>query len=258
VEEVSESVKNNTFVFTQFNSEWIKTYVPIGIALVLSITALILDITILSKKPEQQLSNNSIPAVSPSQPALCPQSCTELINSAFTSFASTPSGVNATASSLTQPAPAKTITPTLSVFPTLIPTNTPVPTPSSTPTPIPTVKEFFIPLGAGFESSTDWKVINGIGAKIDLANYGQIDKINFEVTVRIPNGNQTVYVRLYNASTYQTVENSELTLSSGTPTLLISNTINLSAGSNSYQIQMKTQLGYQTHVDQARIRIVTK
>ena len=144
-----------------------------------------------------------------------------------------------------------------SVIPTLFPTLTS--TPSSTPTPVSAkiVKEFFVPFGAGSGSSSDWKVVDGMGAKIDPADYGSIKSVTFEATVRIPNGNQQVWVRLYNANTYQMVVGSELTLSSGTPTLLISQPISLASGDNLYQIQMKTQLQSLANVDMARLRIKT-
>lgn len=160
----------------------------------------------------------------------------------------------------------KTTALTSSAFPSssesasLTPTPTPSPTltPTPTETPLPTVKEFFIPLGSGFGNAADWTTITGVGAKIDIANYGQVEKVYFEATVRIPTGNQTVYVRLYNANTFQSIANSEISLSGGTVTILTSQPISLPSGNNLYQIQMKTQLQYLTYIDQARIRIQTK
>ncbi|MBI4096744.1 MAG: hypothetical protein HY425_03435 [Candidatus Levybacteria bacterium] len=148
--------------------------------------------------------------------------------------------------------PIPTITAVLSPTPTLIPTSTPAPTPT------PTLREYFIPLGQGSGSYADWTVIPGIGAKINTANYGEIEKVYFEATVRIPTGNQTVYVRLYNANNFQPISGSDLILSGGTTTLLTSQPITLSDGENLYQVQLKTQLQYLTYVDQARIRIVSR
>lgn len=139
----------------------------------------------------------------------------------------------------------------------LIPTSTITPTVSPTPILEKTVKEFFVPLGSGTGSSADWKTIDGIGAKIDPLDYGDIKQITFEVTVRIPTGNQIIWVRLYNASTYQSVVGSEMTLAGGTATLLISSPITLALGNNLYQIQMKTQLQYPANIDMARLRIKT-
>ena len=139
----------------------------------------------------------------------------------------------------------------------LKPTSTIIPTVSPTPVQINTVKEFFVPLGSGTGSSADWKSIDGIGAKIDPLDYGDIKQVTFEVSVRIPTGNQIIWVRLYNASTFQSVAGSEMTLAGGTATLLISSPITLALGNNLYQIQMKTQLQYPANVDMARLRIKT-
>lgn len=197
------------------------------------VNTIVLDIyTIINKKPKQEINNLQQYPI-PTQSLTCPQSCVDMFMSP-----------TVTSSSASTPTP--TLTPTPSATPTL------------TPTPVPAVKEFFIPLGSGFGNASDWTTITGIGATIDPTNYGQIDKAYFEVTARIPTGNQTVYIRLYNANTYQSVANSDVSLSGGTPTILVSQPISLTQGKNLYQIQMKTQLQYQTYIDQARIRIVTK
>lgn len=165
-------------------------------------------------------------------------------------------------------APSKVITPTPTREPVITPIPTlgitlspiiiPTPTPTSIPMPTSELREYFIPLGQGSGSFSDWTVVPGIGAKINIANYGKIEKAYFEVTVRIPTGNQTVYVRLYNANNFQSIANSDLTLSGGTSTLLTSQPITLTDGENLYQVQLKTQLQYSTYIDQARIRIVSR
>lgn len=140
---------------------------------------------------------------------------------------------------------------------TLTPTSTPIPTSSPTPTPAKTVREFFIPLGSGTGKTADWTVVDGIGAKIDPSDYGDIKQITFEVTAWIPTGNQQIWIRLYNANTYQSVAGSEVTLSGGAATLLTSSPITLPSGNNLYQVQMKTQLQANTNIDMARLRIKT-
>lgn len=169
----------------------------------------------------------------------CPQACIDQMNLNLIS-------PKATVSSATKPTATLTPTPSLT------------PTPTSTPAQAKSVKEFFVPLGVGSGSSGDWTVIDGIGAKIDSADYGDIKTVTFEVSARIPTGNQQIWIRLYNANTYQSVAGSEVTLSGGTPTLLISSPINLTSGNNLYQIQMKTQLKYLANIDMARIRIKTE
>ena len=219
---------------------WI--YVILGIFIV---NSLILDVSLLffPKTPPLQTTlpeNVNLPnAVQNS----CPQNCVDQMNLIFTSQK------KSATSSVIQPTVGLTPTPSVTPTPSITPTDSP------TPTQVKTVKEFFVPLGVGSGSSADWTVIDGIGAKIDPSDYGSIKQVTLEVTARIPTGNQQIWVRLYNANTYQSVSGSEVTLSGGTPSLLVSSPITLASGNNLYQIQMKTQLKYSSNIDMARLRI---
>lgn len=119
------------------------------------------------------------------------------------------------------------------------------------------VKEFFIPFGSGSGFENDWQDIEGLQAYIDNQNFEDIKKATFEASVRIPTGNQTAYVRLYNKTDKHPVWFSEVSVTGGTPVLLISEPITLDNGNKLYQVQMKTQLKFLTILDQARIHIIT-
>lgn len=143
------------------------------------------------------------------------------------------------------------------------PTPTPVP---PTPTPVPPtqipistslVKEFFVPFGTGSNASDDWQDLAGLKATINQANYGSIKTVVFEASVRIPTGNETAYVRLFNATDKHPVWFSDVSLDGGTPQLLISKPITLDSGNKTYQVQMKTSLKFQAFLDQARLHIIT-
>jgi len=170
----------------------------------------------------------------------CSQGCVDQIN---LTLKSQMASASSTTSPISSVSPAPTLTPTL--------------TPTPTPTPAKTVKEFFVPLGVGTGNSADWTAVEGIGAEIDPSDYGDIKQITLELTAQIPTGNQTIWIRLYNANTYQSVTGSEMTLSGGAITLLKSSPISLSSGNNLYQIQMKTQLQYPANINMARLRIKT-
>lgn len=213
---------------------WI--YITLGI---FAVNSLFLDIYLLFfQKPLQTqtvISKNA--DLSKTSQNFCPQNCVEKINLALSSQKTSASSA---------------IQPTADLSPTPSATSTPTPTQINS-----TVKEFFVPLGTGSGKAGDWTVIDGMGAKIDPSDYGNIKTVTFEVTARIPTGNQTIWIRLYNANTSQAVAGSEVTLSGGTVTLLTSSPIILTSGNNFYQIQMKTQLQYLTHIDMARLRIKT-
>lgn len=217
---------------------WI--YIALGI---FAINSLVLDLFLIFPKtlsPWTTVSENASLPISPQNS--CSKSCVEQINLALTS-----QKANA---SLPVKATGLTASPAS-------PTATPIPTSVPAPISAQAVKEFFVPLGSGTGNSADWTVVDGIGAKIDPLDYGDIKQVTFEVSARIPTGNQIIWIRLYNANTSQAVTGSEVTLSGGTPTLLISSPITLASGNNLYQIQIKTQLKYPANIDMARLRIKT-
>lgn len=119
------------------------------------------------------------------------------------------------------------------------------------------VKEFFIPFGSGSNSSDDWIDVYGLQAYVDSSQYPQIKSVAFEASVRIPTGNESAYVRLYNVTDKHPVWFSEVSLDGGTPKLLISKPITLDLGNKLYQVQMKTSLKFQAILDQARLHITT-
>ena len=138
-------------------------------------------------------------------------------------------------------------------------TSSPTPTvkPVSQAQAAPSVKEFFVPFGTGSNSSDDWQDVSGLKATIDTANYGSIKTVVFEASVRIPTGNETAYVRLFNATDKHPVWFSDVSLDGGTPQLLISKPVTLDSGNKTYQVQMKTSLKFQAFLDQARLHIIT-
>ena len=119
-------------------------------------------------------------------------------------------------------------------------------------------KESFIPLGSGSTSSRDWEFIYGAQATIDSEKYGSIKDTVFEATVQVPNGNQTVWVRLFNNTDKHPVWYSEMTMNGSGPVVLTSPTITLDKGSKQYIVQMKTQLGSIANLTSSRIKIVSK
>lgn len=138
----------------------------------------------------------------------------------------------------------------------LTPTSIPV-TPAQVPVSSSLIKEFFVPFGSGSNSSDDWQDVGGLRATVDPANYGSIKTVTFEASVRIPTGNETAYVRLYNATDKHPVWFSDVSLEGGTAQLLISKPITLDLGNKAYQVQMKTSLKYPAFLDQARLHIIT-
>ncbi|MBI3980816.1 hypothetical protein HY345_02350 [Candidatus Microgenomates bacterium] len=152
-----------------------------------------------------------------------------------------------------------TVTPDpIAVTETVI-TSTPTPTEKPAPQPPAVVsasREFFISFGTGSSSANDWEDIAGLQVTVDSESYNKIKSTTFEATLRIPTGNESASVRLFNVTDKHPVWFSEMSMDGGTPKFL-SAPITLDTGNKTYQVQMKTSLKYPAYLDQARIHIVT-
>lgn len=118
-------------------------------------------------------------------------------------------------------------------------------------------KEFFVPLGSGSNATDDWADVAGVQAYIDSTQYSAVKSVMFEASVSIPTGNQTAYVRLYNATDKHPVWFSDVSMEGGTPQALFSKPITLDSGNKLYKVQMKTSLKYTANLTQARVHITT-
>lgn len=122
---------------------------------------------------------------------------------------------------------------------------------------VPSTKEFFVPLGSGTNSLDEWTDVAGAQAYIDRSQYGLIKSVVFEASAYIPNGNQTIRVRLFNVTDKHPVWLSEMSHEGGAAKLLVSEPITLDPGNKLYQVQMKNQLKDKVNLVQARVRITT-
>lgn len=120
-----------------------------------------------------------------------------------------------------------------------------------------TADEYYVALGSGSNSTSDWADVGGASAYVDSSKYGHIQKVTFEASVIIPTGNQTAYARLFNKTDQHPVWFSDVSLQGGQAQLLISSPITLDSGQKLYQVQMKTQLQFPANLTQSRIHILT-
>lgn len=139
---------------------------------------------------------------------------------------------------------------------TPVSTAVPIQKSTSSNTTSPRVKEYFIPLGSGTNSSSDWQDITGAQALVNFNNYQNIKEVRFEASVTVPNASQIVWIRLYNKTDQHPVWYSDLSSNGNSQSYLVSNPIVYDSGDKTYQVQMKTQLSAPTTLDQARIHII--
>lgn len=121
-----------------------------------------------------------------------------------------------------------------------------------------TVREFFVHLGSGSNSTDDWADVPGVEVYIDSSKYGRIKSATFEAGIYIPTGNETAYARLFNVTDKHPVWLSEVALDGGTAKLLVSQPITLDSGEKLYRVQMKTSLKFQANLTTARVRITVE
>lgn len=150
----------------------------------------------------------------------------------------------------------KQATASLKLNPTVIITQTPAQPTTTTQSSGP--QEYFIPFGAASGASQGtYTTLPALSAYVNTSNYTNISTVTFEVSANIPNGNQTISIQLYNATDGYAIANSQVTMSGGTPQLLISPNLILPTGNKLYQVQINTQLNASINIDQARLHITT-
>lgn len=118
--------------------------------------------------------------------------------------------------------------------------------------------EYYVPFGGGSGNYSDWTSVPGLQAYIDSTSYGTLKSVVFEVSLHIPNGNQTASVRLLNTTDGRVVNGSQIDFNGNTQSVFLSSPIVLDYGQKLYVVQLKTQLGFTAVLDQSRIHITTK
>ena len=120
------------------------------------------------------------------------------------------------------------------------------------------VKEFYVPFGTGTDSQAYWDPVDSMQAYVNPTSYTKIKQVVFEVSLSLPQANESVSVQLYNMSANHPVWNSIVTMQSGQKSaFLVSSPISLDNGNNLYQVQMQTQLNTPATITQARLHIYT-
>lgn len=126
----------------------------------------------------------------------------------------------------------------------------PAPTSSSKKSPS------YIPLGSG-GTSTDknYYSLGGYQVSTDPADYPGYTGMQLEATLNLNEAVGTINARLYNSTDNSAVGNSNVSTSSTTAVLLSSSGFTLPSGRKTYVLQVQSTEGYQTNIQNARIRV---
>src|SRR3989344_93035 len=120
------------------------------------------------------------------------------------------------------------------------------------------VKEFYVPLGTGSTSSTSWVDLPGVEAYISPSNYGTIVEMYLEVAIRVPTGSGQVFARLKNVTDNNSLFESEVSYEGTAGKLFSSGKIPVPSQTRLYRMQLRSSLGAEVVLDNARIKLFVK
>src|SRR3989344_2681064 len=120
------------------------------------------------------------------------------------------------------------------------------------------VKEYYVPLGTGSTNSTTWVDLPGVEAYIAPSNYGTIVEMYLEVAVRVPTGSGQVFARLKNVTDNNSLFESEVSYEGTAGKLISSGKIPVPTQTRLYRMQLRSSLGAEVVLDNARIKLFVK
>lgn len=120
------------------------------------------------------------------------------------------------------------------------------------------VKEYYVPLGTGSTNSTTWIDLPGVEAYIAPSNYGTITEMYLEVAVRVPTGSGQVFARLKNVTDNNSLFESEVSYEGTAGKLISSGKIPVPTQTKLYRMQLRSSLGSEVVLDNARIKLFVK
>lgn len=119
-------------------------------------------------------------------------------------------------------------------------------------------REFYIPLGSGSTSKSDWDDITATETVIDPINYGNIKEAYFIASLKNPTQNGQAEAQVYNVTDKHMVWNSHTRMTGSLSQTITSNKITLDKGTKLYRVQLKSTMGFSVSLENAKIRIVTE
>lgn len=117
-------------------------------------------------------------------------------------------------------------------------------------------KEYFIPLGSGQTSKSSWEDIVATETIINPATYGTFKEAYFTVSLQNPTQNGQVEAQLYNVTDNYPVYGSHLVMNGPKEQTLTSSKFSLPKEAKLYRVQLKSTLGYDAVLENARLKLL--
>ena len=130
-----------------------------------------------------------------------------------------------------------------------------VPKPAPAPKQSNIVREYYIPLGSSSSQAASWTEINGVEAYVAPSNYGKITSMYFEASLRIPTGNGQAHARLRNVTDSNSLFESEVWAEGTLGKLVSSGKIPVPTATKLYRVELKSSLGAEVKLENARIKL---
>lgn len=129
---------------------------------------------------------------------------------------------------------------------------------SQQPSAKPVSREYFIPLGTGSTTKSDWEDIIGTETIINSQTYKTIKEVLLTYALRNPTQNGKVGVRLYNVTDKYVVYGSEAEMNGPASQTINTGSFAFPDGNKLYRIQMRSTLSYPAYLDNARLKIISE
>ncbi len=119
-------------------------------------------------------------------------------------------------------------------------------------------REYYIPLGSGTTSKSDWDNITATETIINPASYGTIKEAYFVASLRNPTQNGQTEARLFNVTDNYPLWGTHVVMNGPLSQTINSDKITLPSGNKLYRVQLKSTMSYPVYLDNAKIRIITE
>lgn len=118
------------------------------------------------------------------------------------------------------------------------------------------IREYFIPLGSGNTSNTEWADVPSAQATINSDRYGEIVSIYFEASLSAING--LVEARLLDKTSAEVIVESNISHNTSEYVWKISKPFTVGPGGKTYIVQMKSSTGETVEMSQARLKVLAR
>jgi hypothetical protein len=118
------------------------------------------------------------------------------------------------------------------------------------------IREYFVPLGSGQTSNTEWADVPSAQATINSDRYGEIVSIYFEASLSAING--MVEARILDKTTSDVIDESNISHDTSEYVWKISKPFTVGPGGKTYIVQMKSSTGETVEMSQARLKVLAR